>query len=299
MSLNNQENTQEVPKTLVQSVTRKTYSDGESEKTLEVYNIEWNIKNGAYQFFTANNNHIVLVRDKVDENLDVQVIKFIPWDESDYLEVSIDGEIFKWEIQFTNKKMLALSAESEHIKPWVIIHIPKKIWQDFNKVEIDEKNIEKYKYRKLIFSSIDFSNDECDLGSYDKDWFHEITESASKTSWNIKWIIWAILWAWIMYWAQNLNSNDIDSSSSSFREFAAETRNKVSDSLKSSKISYKKIPVIPNLWALTILENIGISDFDASIVKDIVLIKWDMITVTYKWNKLISMKNQNGREFYK
>ena len=299
MSLNNQETSQEVPKTLVQSVIRKTYSDGESEKTLEVYNIEWNIINGAYQFFTANNNHIVLVRDKVDENLDVQVIKFIPWDESDYLEVSIDGEIFKWEIQFTNKKMLALTAESEHIKPWVTIHIPKKIWQDFNKVEIDEKNIEKYKYRKLIFSSIDFSNDECDLGSYDKDWFHEITESASKTSWNIKWIIWAILWAWIMYWAQNLDSNDIDSSSSSFREFAAETKNKVSDSLKSSKISSKKIPVIPNLWALTILENIGISDFDASIVNDIVLIKWDMITVTYNWDKLISMKNQNGHEFYK
>ena len=299
MSLNNQETSQEVPKTLVQSVTRKTYSDGESEKTLEVYNIEWNIINGAYQFFTANNNHIVLVRDKVDENLDVQVIKFIPWDESDYLEVSIDGEIFKWEIQFTNKKMLALSAESEHIKPWVTIHIPKKIWQDFNKVEIDEKNIEKYKYRKLIFSSIDFSNDECDLGSYDKDWFHEITESASKTSWNIKWIIWAILWAWIMYWAQNLDSNDIDSSSSSFREFAAETRNKVSDSLKSSKVSSKNIPVVPNLWALTILQNIGISDFDASIVNDIVLIKWDMITVTYNWDKLISMKNQNGHEFYK
>lgn len=299
MSLNNQDNVQEVPKTLVQSVTRKTYSDGESEKTLEVYNIEWNIKNWAYQFFTAKNNHIVLVKDKVDENLEVQVIKFIPWDESDFLEVSIDWEIFKWDIQFTNKKMLALSAESEHIKPGVFIHVPNKLWTGFNKVEIDEKNIEKYKYRKLIFSSIDFSNDECELGTYDKDWFHEITESVSKTSWNIKWIIWAILWAWIMYWAQNLNSSDIDSSSSSFREFAAETKNKVSDSLKSSKNSSTNIPVVSWLWALTILQNKGISDFDASIVNDIVLIKWDMITVTYNWDKLISMKNQNGHEFYK
>ena len=299
MSLNNQETVQEVPKTLVQSVTRNTYSDGESKKTLEVYNIEWNIKKWAYQFFTANNNHIVLVKDKVDENLDVQVIKFVPWDESDYLEVSIDWEIFKWEIQFTNKKMLALFAESEHIKPGVFIHVPNKLGTGFNKIEIDEKNIEKYKYRKLIFSAIDFSNDECDLGSYDKDWFHEITESTSKTSWNIKWIIWAILWAWIMYWVQNLDSNDIDSSSSSFREFASETKSKVSASLNNNESETINVSVISWLWAITILNNNGITDYNKSIVDDIKLFKWDMLTITYTWNKLISMKNQNGHEFYK
>ena len=34
---------------------------------------------------TNENDIIVLVKDKVDENLGVQVIKFVPWDESDYL----------------------------------------------------------------------------------------------------------------------------------------------------------------------------------------------------------------------
>ncbi len=298
MSLNKQEVVQEAPKTLVQSVTRKTYSDGESEKTLEVYNIEWNIKNGAYQFFTANNNHIVLVRDKVDEKLDVQVIKFIPWDESDYLEVSIEWEIFKWDIQFTNKKMLALTAQSEHIKPGVTIHIPKKIWQDFNKVEIDEKNIEKYKYRKLIFSSIDFSNDECDLGTYDKDWFHEITESASKTSWNIKGIIWAILWAWIMYWAQNLDSNDIDSSSSSFRDFAAETRNSVQETLLTEKEKTFSTPA-SSQWYIKQLKSLGITDFNESKISKKWAIYWDMLTITRKWNKLIKMVNNEWEIIYK
>ena len=99
-----------------------------------------------------------------------------------------------------------------------------------------------------------------------------------------------------MYWAQNLNSNDIDSSSSSFREFAAETRNKVSANLMNREV---EVPVIWWLWAITILNNNGITDYDASIVNDIVLIKWDMITVTYNWDTLISMKNQNGHEFYK
>ncbi len=216
--------------------------------------------------------------------------------------LSFNGEISPVYKGKNNEKIVGytLNSQSDIVNVWDSVRDLKN-----KTVVVTQENISKFN-RTLSFQELNFHTDNINLWNLDLNWFsssywinEEITESASKTSWNIKWIIWAILWAWIMYWAQNLDSNDIDSWSSSFRDFAAETKNKVSDSLKSSENSSTDIPVISWLWALTILQNKGISDFDASIVNDIVLIKWDMITVTYKWNKLISMKNQNGREFYK
>lgn len=292
MSLDNQDKQEVVPRTLVQKITRNTYSDWESEKQLEVHNIECTIQWWAYQFFAERNNHLVLVKDKIDPNMDIKVVKFVPWDESDYLEVVIEWETFKWEIGYSNKnKFLAVYSESPHVKPWVIIHAPTKIWTGFNKVTIDDKNIEKYRYRKLVFTSIEFSNEDCYLWSYDKKWFHEVSDTQSSGSF-YKYAVTAILSGVIWYSANNLSvtSNDI-------QNFASETRQSVTNTLSTEEEKTFSIAA-SKAWYIRQLESYDITDFDASKFPKEWAKAGDKLFITYSGDKLIKMINQRWEIIY-
>ena len=307
MSLNNQDAPQELTEARIvmkySSATIDEFGNIDWEPILQ--NCEANTpKWYIYSFSKPEWENVVISLLKNDlKDCVITINSFNP--ETLEINCTVNGLSFNGEISpvykgKNNEKIVGykLNSPSDIVNIWDSVRDIKN-----NVVVVTQDNISKFN-RTLSFQELNFHTDNINLWYLDLDWFtssywinEEISTSSNSILWKTKLILsWTILWAWIMYWAQNLNSNDIDSSSSSFREFAAETRNKVSANLMNREV---EVPVIWWLWAITILNNNGITDYDASIVNDIVLIKWDMITVTYNWDKLISMKNQNGHEFYK
>ena len=307
MSLNNQEAPQELTEARIvmkySSATIDEFGNIDWEPILQ--NCEANTpKWYIYSFSKPEWENVVISLLKNDlKDCVITINSFNP--ETLEINCTVNGLSFNGEISpvykgKNNEKIVGytLNSQSDIVNVWDSVRDLKN-----KTVVVTQENISKFN-RTLSFQELNFHTDNINLWNLDLNWFtssywinEEISTSSNSILWKTKLILsWTILWAWIMYWAQNLNSNDIDSSSSSFREFAAETRNKVSANLMNREV---EVPVIWWLWAITILNNNGITDYDASIVNDIVLIKWDMITVTYNWDTLISMKNQNGHEFYK
>ncbi len=310
MSLNNQDAPQELTEARIvmkySSATIDEFGNIDWEPILQ--NCEANTpKWYIYSFSKPEWENVVISLLKNDlKDCVITINSFNP--ETLEINCTVNGLSFNGEISpvykgKNNEKIVgySLNSQSDIVNVWDSVRDLK------NKVVVvTQENISKFN-RTLSFQELNFHTDNINLWNLDLNWFtssywinEEKSTSSNSILWKVKFILtWAILWAWISYGVQNLDSSDIDSWSSSFRDFAAETKNKVSANLMNNDAKIIEVSVISWLWAITILNNNSITDYDNGIVDKIKLIRWDILTITYKWNKLISMKNQNGYEFYK